>query len=163
LARGWNERSRMRWFQRTPIRLVLAAVPSVGFIAGVELLAPALGLAFMGGIFLKLVEAAGVLALYVGYVRLIERRGVARAGGPGAVPELARGLILGASLFAATIAGIYLLGACTIERGDTGGAIAMFVGASVAAITEETLMRAILFRIVESSLGTWLALLLSAA
>jgi len=131
----------------------------VGFIVAMEGVAAP----FLGDVVLKLVEAAGVLALYIGYVRLIERRPVAELRGPGAVSELARGLILGASLFAATMAVIYLLGGCAIERGDAGGALAMFVGAAVAAITEETLMRAILFRIVESSLGTWLALLLSAA
>lgn len=149
----------MRWFQRTPVRLLLVGVPVVGFIVGIELLGSALG----GGIAVKLVEAAGVLALYVGYVRLIERRRVDELRGPGALTELARGLILGAALFAATIAVIWLLGACTIERGDGSAVIGLFVGAAVAAIVEETLMRAIVFRIVESSLGTWIALLLSAA
>ncbi len=149
----------MRWFQRTPIRLLLAAVPTVGFIVGIELLGSALG----GGIVLKGVEAAGVLALYIGYVRLIERRRVDELRGPGAVTELARGLILGGSLFAATLAVIWLLGGCTVERGDGSGMIGLLAGAVVAAIVEETLMRAILFRIVESSLGTWAALVLSAA
>src|SRR5215468_7367401 len=159
LARGWKERAPVTWFQRTPIRLLLAAVPTVGFLAGMELLTPALG----GGIAPRLVEAAGVVALYIGYVRLVERRRVDELSGPGAVTELARGLIFGASLFAATIAVICLLGACAVERGDGSSVIGLFIGAAVAAIIEETLMRAILFRIVESSLGTWAALLLSAA
>jgi CAAX protease family protein len=149
----------MRWFQRAPVRLLLAGVPVVGFIVGVELLAPALG----GGTAVRLVEAVGVLALYVGYVRLVERRQVDELRGPGALAELARGLVFGAALFASTIAVIGLLGACTVERGDGTGVIALAVGSAVAAVVEETLMRAILFRIVESSLGTWIALLLSAA
>jgi membrane protease YdiL (CAAX protease family) len=151
----------MRWLQFSVVRIAAAAVPIVAFTLGVTLLAPTLGVA---GPVVNLISAAGTIGLYIIYVRLVERRPVDELAGAGGVAELARGAVLGALLFAATIAVLCALGTCTIERGGHWrGAAVSLAGAVAAAINEEILLRAILFRLVERSLGTWIALALSAA
>jgi membrane protease YdiL (CAAX protease family) len=118
------------------------------------------------GTVLSLVVSAATVALYVGYVRLVERRPVTELGGDlaSAAGEAGRGFALGATLFAVTIGILMALGVCSVGRGDGWGAAgAALVGAVGAAIGEEILLRAIFFRIVEEGLGTWLALALSAA
>jgi uncharacterized protein len=133
------------------------------FALGVEALAAALALGTVGPM---LFRAAGALALYAGYVRVIEQRRVDELGRSGAGKELACGLALGCSLFSATSGVIYLLGGCTVAGNESGTArevVAAGVAAMATAIVEEILIRAILFRILERSLGTWIALFISAA
>lgn len=149
-----------------PVRILLAAAPIVLFLTvaskaaqslhlGARSLANALVPALFGGV---------VLLLYVAYVRTVERRPVEELALAGAPAEAARGFAIGAALFTVTMAVLLLLGVASIERGDGWRAlVAGFAAALGAALIEETLMRAIFFRIVESSLGTWIALALSAA
>jgi membrane protease YdiL (CAAX protease family) len=147
----------MRWLQYSVVRIVVALVPIV--VLGIAI--TALGLGRLGAV---VVHAIGTLALYVAYVRLVERRRVDELARAGAVAELARGLVLGASLFCATMVALWALGACTVEfAGDWSGSGRALASAVAAAITEEIVARAVLFRIVERSLGTWIALVLSAA
>jgi membrane protease YdiL (CAAX protease family) len=151
----------VRWLQYAPVRILVALAPIVALLIAGAMAAPALDL---DGAIVNLGLAAGTMALYIGYVRRVEHRRVDELGGTGAVAELARGVVLGALLFAATIAVLCAVGACTIERGGSwAGALRVLAGAAAAAVTEEILLRAILFRIVERSLGTWIALALSAA
>jgi uncharacterized protein len=135
------------------VRLVLAVAPIAGFLVAANKLG------------LPMLAAAGVVPLlYVVYVRVVERRPVAELATAGAGSELLRGFVIGAALFAVTIAILRLAGVATITRGDGWHALAAGLGAAVAAaLIEETLMRAIFFRIVEESLGTVIALLASAA
>jgi len=146
----------MRIFQYTVVRIVVAAAPicALGVLGGM----------WIGGLPGVLVQVVGAIALYVGYVRLVERRRVDELAGDRAVPELGGGVALGAALFAATIGVLWVMGVATVERvGDWEGAGRMAVAAIAASILEEILMRAILFRLVERSLGTWIALGVSAA
>ena len=146
----------MRIFQYSAVRIVVALVP----ICLLGLLA----MMAIGGLPGTLVLAGGTIALYVGYVRWVERRQLDELAGDRAVPELAGGVALGAALFAATIGVLWVMGAATVVRvGDWEGAGRMAVVAIAAAILEEIVMRAILFRLVERSLGTWIALGVSAA
>jgi uncharacterized protein len=135
------------------VRLVLAVAPIAGFLVAANKLG------------LPMLAAAGVVPLlYVVYVRVVERRPVAELATVGAGRELLRGFVIGAALFAVTIAILRLAGVAAITRGDGWPALAAGLGAAVAAaLIEETLMRAIFFRIVEESLGTVIALLASAA
>ena len=102
-------------------------------------------------------------AVYRLYVRLIERRPGVEFGRQGAVRELGSGLALGAALFSAVIG---VLGALGLYRA-TGwrgpqvliAPLAISVGA---AVIEELLFRGAIFRIVEATLGTWIALAISA-
>ena len=152
----------MAWLQRSPVLIVLAAAPIVAFLIGVSAAAAALGLSPSGSV-VPLVAAAGALAIYVAYVRWVERRPIHELSSPGAAAELGRGAALGALLFAATIAVLWALGAAEIARGNGSEVGFALAGAISAAVVEEILFRAILFRLVERSLGTWLALALSAA
>jgi membrane protease YdiL (CAAX protease family) len=112
----------------------------------------------------QLVSGAGVVAVYVGYVRWIERRRVDELGAAGAAPELARGLVLGALLFAATVAVLCVVGVCEIGGGGGAhGVLRVLAAAAGASMMEEIVFRAVVFRLVERGLGTWIALALSAA
>ena len=101
---------------------------------------------------------------YRAYVRLVERRRGVEFGAQGALRELGSGLVIGAALFAATIGVLAALGLYTVQ-GWRGPAVliaplAVSVGA---AVIEELLFRGVIFRIIEASLGTWIALVISAA
>lgn len=134
------------------VRLVLAVAPIVGFLVA----ASKLGLPMLAA-------GAVVPLLYVVYVRVVERRAVAELATAGAGLELLRGFVIGAALFAVTMAILRLAGVAAITRGDGWHALATGLGAAVAAaLIEETLLRAIFFRIVEESMGSVIALLASA-
>ncbi len=135
------------------VRIVLAAAPIVAWmIVATRLHLP------------MIVAALVVPALYAGYVRLVERRPVDELGRAGAVGELLRGFAVGAALFGATMGLLVVFGVATVGRGDGWHALLGGLGLAVgAALVEETLMRAIFFRIVEASLGSWIALAASAA
>ncbi|HEY2745573.1 MAG TPA: type II CAAX endopeptidase family protein [Polyangia bacterium] len=146
------------------VRLVLALTPIVGFLIAASLAAPKLPSHSLGAAFVPVALGTVVLLIYAGFVRLVERRAVDELGRAGALAEMARGFIVGAALFCTTIAILALLGVAHLQRGDGWRALAIGLGLSLgAAIIEETMMRAVFFRIVEESLGTWIALALSAA
>lgn len=110
-----------------------------------------------------LLGALVALLGYVAYVRWIERRAVSELSGRSAGPELIGGLAIGVLLFAVTIGTLALLGAFhVVGRGPVALMMAPFAAAVSAGVVEELLFRGILFRIVESAVGSWLALVLSA-
>jgi membrane protease YdiL (CAAX protease family) len=135
------------------VRLALGVTPIVGLLVAAN------------GVGLPMLLVGGVVPLlYIAYVRVVERRPVAELATAGAGSELLRGFIVGAALFAITMAILRLAGIATITQGDGWHALAAGLGAAVAAaLVEETLMRAIFFRIVEESLGTVIAVVVSAA
>lgn len=103
-----------------------------------------------------------VVAAYVMYVRVVERRPVRELGIQHTARELVAGLSLGALLFSATIGIIWALGGYSIVGVRPWTAILPPIAtAIVSGITEEILFRGILFRIVEDGLGSWLALAIS--
>ncbi len=112
---------------------------------------------------IALASAALGLLLYAGFIRLVEGRAVSELSLKGAPAELGRGVLLGAGLFTATIGVLALLGFYRVD-GINGWEELLpgFVVAVISGVFEELLFRGILFRIVEESLGTWLALLISA-
>ncbi len=104
-----------------------------------------------------------VLGVYVLYVKLIERRQLTELAWRDCARQLATGFIFGAVLFCVIVAVIALFGGYTI----TGWNAASLMLPSLfsfffVALLEELVSRAIVFRIVEASLGSWLALLISA-
>jgi membrane protease YdiL (CAAX protease family) len=109
--------------------------------------------------------AAGALAAYAAYARLVEGRGLTELRrGDGAAAEVGAGLAIGSALFLATAGALCALASCAIDR--TGGAMSLAValaGGAAAAVSEELLMRGLFLRIAEDLLGTWGALALSAA
>jgi uncharacterized protein len=147
-------------YLRLPIGIVFVVAPVIVLRVVIGVLhlhqARAIGLAALDGALLSL------LAYWI-YVRLIERRRLAELAAAGAPRELALGLLMGALLFAAVLSALAVLG--VYHYTGTGSAAVLIVPlmASVAAgIFEELLFRGLLFRLIESAVGTWLAVGVSA-
>lgn len=101
---------------------------------------------------------------YRAYVRLVERRPGVELGAQGAVRELGAGLVLGGALFGVTIGVLAALGLYTVSGLRPASSMVLPLAISVGAgVIEELLFRGVIFRIVEASLGTWIALAISAA
>jgi membrane protease YdiL (CAAX protease family) len=146
------------------VRIVVATVPIVVFLAGVAMAtAGRIAPHSLAGGLVPVGAGCVVLAIYAAYVRLVERRPVTELDGAGAFPETASGFVVGLALFSITIAILVALGVAHVGRGD--GLRALLLGFTLslgAAMAEETMVRAIFFRIVEGSLGTAIAIALSA-
>ena len=105
-----------------------------------------------------------VLLLYVAFVRLVERRPVDELGRAGAVRRSGARLRRRRRALRATIVILVVdrrrprRPRRRLARAPSAGSAAIAAG-----LTEETMVRAIFFRIVEESLGTWIALAASAA
>jgi len=110
-----------------------------------------------------LLTATGALFAYHGFVRLIEKRNVSELSLPHMPKEFSGGLLLGAVLFSITIAILWFLGYYQVAGVNQwqGMTSWLFLGI-LSGVLEELLIRGILFRIMEESLGTWIALIISA-
>jgi uncharacterized protein len=112
---------------------------------------------------LGLVLIAGVCLVYAANVRLIERRPVVELALRGAPQAFGKGFVVGAALFSATILELWVIGVYSvIAVFGVAALLAPLLGALIAAFVEELVIRGVLFRILEESLGSWLALGLSA-
>ena len=101
---------------------------------------------------------------YALYVRWVEKRPLVELGRAGALRELAAGLLLGAVLFSICVGLLALLGNYRITGTRGLGVLWLPIWISVASGTlEEILFRGVIFRLFEESLGTWIALAISAA
>lgn len=111
-----------------------------------------------------LLTALLVFAAYKGCKRWLERAPDAELALPGAGRELAIGLLLGAALFTAATAIVARLGGISFlgvrGMGDVWSMLAVGI---ISGAFEETLFRGVLFRHLETMLGSWLALALTAA
>jgi hypothetical protein len=105
-----------------------------------------------------------VLGAYSAYVCIVEKRRVAELSRPHLLRELGAGVLLGAFLLCLTVGVLAALGAYQVT-GSNGWApmLATVPGFILFAVLEEVVMRGIVFRIVEKSLGSWIALAISAA
>ena len=115
---------------------------------------------------LSLFIASGLgWAAYALYTRWVEHRGASEFGRGGALKELAAGLLIGAGVFVATVGVIALFGGYRITgtRSDLSILVVPFCVSFAAAVIEEILFRGVIFRLLEESLGTWIALAISSA
>ena len=104
-----------------------------------------------------------VCLVYRGYVRLLEQRATMELCRKGAMGEFAVGSAMGFGLISATIACLWFGGYYRVEGwGQLPAASTLISVGLVAAFAEEILIRGIIFRITEESLGTWLATVISA-
>ena len=111
--------------------------------------------------FIACVLGIGAYALYT---RWVERRPAREFGRTGALGELLSGLLLGAALFSFSVGMLALLGHYRITGTRELSVMVVPLCISIASGTiEEILMRGVLFRLLEESLGTWIALAISAA
>jgi uncharacterized protein len=101
-------------------------------------------------------------AVYIGLVRLIERRKVSELALPSMGRELGIGLLLGAGLYTGCILILMVMGVYKVQGLNPISymlpAAAMAISA---AVFEELLFRGVLFRIVEEWLGSWVSLVVS--
>jgi uncharacterized protein len=158
-----NRRPGRLWrFLQFPVTRALLALLSIAcVVAAVTGARNALHLSPQSGAShaLGLVLVAGVCLAYAGYIRWIERRAVVELAPRDSLPAFGKGFLVGAVLFSATILTLWALGAYTVA--GVNGADAMLVpllASLIAAVVEEVVIRGVLFRIVEESLGSWLAL-----
>jgi membrane protease YdiL (CAAX protease family) len=149
---------RILLFPLTRIVTGFAIVASAGVISAVLKLSPGVASIVVAG------ASFGAYAL-VGVA--IERRTLAELGiTPRALPrDLAIGAAIGAALFSSVVALLALTGCFHVDGVEGGAWVAAKALAFIAAgaFAEEVMFRALLFRIVEESLGSWVALAISAA
>jgi membrane protease YdiL (CAAX protease family) len=111
----------------------------------------------------NLLSVAALLVSYALTVRLLERRSATEINLRRGAPLLLIGTIIGTALMGAVYFIAWRLGLAAFARGTgldglSGALVAMFA----AAVLEELLFRAVLFRIVEDATGTMAAVLVSA-
>jgi uncharacterized protein len=108
--------------------------------------------------------AIGAVLGYYSFVRIVERRPVVELLSPGSIREAGIGVAIGVGLFSAVIGTLFLLGSYSATVASSSAAVVPALMAAVmAGVTEELLIRAVAFRILETWLGSWLALSASAA
>ena len=110
-----------------------------------------------------LVLAIGALVGYYAFVRIVEWRPVVELLSPGSLGEAAIGAAIGIGLFSTVIGILFLLGGYSATVAATSSAVfPALMTAVMVGVTEELLIRAVAFRILEGWLGSWLALGISA-
>ncbi len=162
---------------RFPVtRIVIATVFVMGLMLGAQWLARSVQLnsrdAFtlatgpahaVGAMFVTLAACLG----YAVFVRLFEKRDAEEIS-PRKLPAwTGAGIALGVGLVSASIGILWMLGVYRVEAVEPSSAWGAIIArgaisAMVTGVFEEILMRAIIFRIVERSLGSWPALAISA-
>jgi membrane protease YdiL (CAAX protease family) len=116
------------------------------------------------GVWAAFVMIALGYAAYRSYVRLFERRVPVEIEREGAARELGIGVAIGVAFVGIITVLLWLLGDFEASPGPSAWLpLAAAASAATAAFMEELAARGIIFRIVESRLGSWLALGLSAA
>lgn len=111
----------------------------------------------------NVMAALGALAAYWAFVRYVERRPATEIGTRKAGLELAAGLAFGVGLFSVVAAVLWLCGAYTVVGTNPMSVLLPIVAISIiSGVTEEILLRGVIFRITEEGLGTILALIISA-
>ncbi len=155
----WRERLLRSAIGRIVAALLAIAIPFAAIAIPINLYVSDKSLKKAGALLLAVVVAGA----YRAYVRLVEKRPVAELSSPRALRELGTGVLLGAVLFSLTIGVLALLHVYQVT-GNNGwvAMLATVPGFVLAAVLEEVVMRGIVFRILEQSLGSWLALALSA-
>ncbi|HEY1629671.1 MAG TPA: type II CAAX endopeptidase family protein [Rhizomicrobium sp.] len=165
-----NDAAANRFWSIWPIRLVLFFVVLSLTYRCLPILAaifkPRLNAMFPKDAILLGMAAGSVVLSILAYrllVRWTEKRGADELGASGAVPQFLLGALIGVGLFCIVYAVYFALGIATFKgMGSTAGlGIALAVGIS-SGVCEELIMRGGVFRIVESGLGTFVALIVSA-
>jgi membrane protease YdiL (CAAX protease family) len=106
--------------------------------------------------------AGAGLALYIAFVRLVERRAVTELALPGMGRELGIGLAVGAGLYTACVLVLMVPGIYRIEGLNPWSFLLLAVPMAISsAVFEELLFRGAVFRILEEWLGSWVALVAS--
>jgi membrane protease YdiL (CAAX protease family) len=142
------------------VALLFIAIPFAVVAAPFNMFVSDKSLKRVGAILLTAI----VLGAYWSYVRSVEKRPVVELSGPRRLREFGAGALLGALLFSMTVGLLAALGIYQVT-GSNGWAamLATLPGFVLFGVLEEVVMRGIVFRILEQSLGSWIALAISAA
>lgn len=145
---------------RIVVALLFIAIPFAVVAAPFNMFVSDKSLKRLGALLLTAI----VPAAYWSYVRIVEKRPVVELSGPRMPRELGVGALLGALLFSITVGVLAALGIYQVT-GSNGWAamLATLPGFVLGGVLEEVVMRGIVFRILEQSLGSWIALAISAA
>lgn len=109
-------------------------------------------------------KVAVLTIAYCYYVKKIEQRRVTELALPGAMKETLQGFGLATLLIAVPVVLLWVGGCFTVQGIALHFSLLhLWVGFFSVAVLEELIFRAILFRLLERSLGTWLAILVSSA
>jgi len=101
-------------------------------------------------------------AVYIGLVRLVERRPVTELALPGMGRELGTGILVGAGLYTACTLLLMVMGIYKIDGLNPVSYLLPALALPLSSgIFEELLFRGVLFRIVEEWLGSWISLVVS--
>lgn len=153
-------------FLQFPVtRIVLAALVLIAVDVITQLGAKVLRVTTQSpaGVAIAVLLMIAVVASYCLYVRVIERRRAIEFDWSRAAPEFVTGFLVGALLFALTMLVMWMSGIAGFAMAGGWRALGYpLLVALMAAVVEETLMRGVLFRIIEESLGSWIALAISA-
>lgn len=115
----------------------------------------------MGGSF---VACLAMVVLYALLVRWMERRKVRELSPVRGVPLALVGIVIGAALFCAVYAILWAMGVAAWQGfGSTAFVVHTAIPAAIAGVGEELTIRGGVFRILEDSFGTLVALVVSAA
>lgn len=140
---------------RLLLSLVFLMLPFLLLQAGVKHL-------FEDKLFTRMGQLAGACvgcAIYALYVLKVEKRSAAELSLRGFVPEIGAGFALGGLMVCATVAGLAAMGGYHIRSVSAWTVIAMpLLMHLTIGLIEEMLMRGVLFRLVQESLGSWIAL-----
>jgi uncharacterized protein len=156
---------RERWKQAFWILVSAAVVLSVAFASLVLLNTYPNLLMLHPGDFEGQVELAIVcVAIYLAAVRWIERRPATELSPHHALQSLAAGLLGGIALVSLIIEILWIVGVFQPEKAGAFGALGRgFVYMLAVAVREEIMYRGVMFRLCSKIVGTWGALLVSAA
>ena len=106
--------------------------------------------------------AAVGFTVYVGFVRLVERRPAKELALPGMGRDLGIGLLLGAGLYTACTVILMVMGSYRIDGLNPASYLLPAIPLALSSgVFEELLFRGVLFRIVEEWLGSWVSLVVS--
>jgi membrane protease YdiL (CAAX protease family) len=163
--------SRTQRFIRFPlIRAIIALLMVVGAIILVQLVMKLLGrqvfatdeLPLLWKILMFLFMTAMAFFSYRFYVRLLEKRPVSELGKFGAIKELGVGCAIGAVLMVSIILILWMLGYYQVVAISSLVVLLLpFFRAVFTGFFEEIVFRGIIFRIMNESLGSWLAVIIS--
>ncbi len=152
-----------RIVQFPPTRIVLFIGGIAGTLAFLQLvisgLVRVLGPWWPGGLANVALQILAVHFVYTGMVRLLERRCATELSSDSAAHEAGAGVLIGGGCLTVTVAPIAALDYYEVVGIGAWTTLATALGiAAASGYIEEVIFRGVLFRIVEESLGTWLAL-----
>jgi len=148
----------LRTLRYPATRLLIAILWTGGWFAAV------IALKIKPPLLLETIGAVVVVASYVIYVRVVERRRLSEFALDPAPLEFSAGFLAGAALFTTTIGIIWALGDYAIIGVNHWTAILSPLAFGITAgVLEEVLFRGVIFRITEDWIGSWGALAVSSA